>query len=205
MKINFNETFKGLQLSKSKKATQGFYSEHLDRLYALLAISKTELAKPLAAHLIIKNPKPEALERLQKEVQRWYSLRSNTPQKVFYFAVQETKPRTKLEHIHVMIVFQSLNDNILGIKLLAERLGRLSYTGDCKAQLRAKDSRKEIITEFGEIKLMGSLYYHNLIHEFEDAFLRFSYLCKVFTKDAQQARGLTYSCSRVPRPKQKHS
>jgi len=207
-------TYRGLLLNTSTKGSLGFYSQHLQTIYSLMLTARTRMNRPLVSHLVIDAPALNALNEISRELKRWYKKRYGSGKadtesdikKVSYFACLETRPRNQREHLHVMVIFDSLPNNSTSLAILSERLSKLSKTKDCKIQYRKSEARPlNVDQETGEIRTntngglsrLGSTQYHNLITELLDAFERFSYLAKVQTKDSKQVKGLNYSHSRI--------
>lgn len=206
MNITSESTYKGLGVSKSSKGIAGFYEDHLATIYKLLQQGSQAFTKPRAAHLIIDAPVDGALDALCRELERWAKGEGSTDTRPLYFACLETRPRNKQRHLHLIVIFQSTKDCTYSLKTLRNRLSKLAKNQQVTlARRRGENLPNYVDSETGEIKVnefgkprkMGSVYFHNLAIEFKDAFERFSYLAKVFSKDLQQIRGKTYSHSRI--------
>ena len=207
MKTTAENTYLGFELNKTIKASKGFYVEHLDAIYEILATAKANMTKPIVAHLVIDSPNDKALEQLSRILIRWYEEeQGSNAQAVKYFACLEVRPRNKQRHLHLMVVFNSLKDSRESLYILRRKLTKLSKSATCKIQQRKLEHRAPLTnSETGKIATnadggiirLGSTYYHRLISEFEDAFNRFSYLAKVMTKSTEQKRGLNYGHSRI--------
>ena len=210
MKIQTANSYRGLELNDTTKGFKGYYVQHLQTIYSLLAEAKLKLANPLVSHFVIDNPKDTAINSLNKELNRWKDQRLANSEAVSYFSCLETRPRNKQRHLHVMVIYAKPTEASkflsTSLNLLTERLKKLSLTKSSKLCKRKSNARDLIIDqETGEIATakegliirLGSIYYHNLFTEFNDAFKRFSYLAKVHTKDAEQVKGANFSSSRI--------
>lgn len=206
MNITTESTYKGLSVSKSSKGNAGFYEDHLTTIHKLFQQGTKAFTKPMAAHLIIDAPVDGALDALCRELERWAKGEGSADTRPFYFACLETRPRNKQRHLHLLVVFQSTKDCTYSLKTLRNRLTKLAKNQQVKLAKRRGESLPNYVdpetgeiklSEFGKPRKVGSIYFHNLTIEFKDAFERFSYLAKVFSKDLQQCRGKTYSHSRI--------
>jgi len=210
LKIQTASSYRGLELNDTTKGFKGYYDQHLQTIYSLMAEAKLKLVNPLVSHFVIDNPKDTAINSLNKELNRWKNQRLANSASVSYFSCLETRPRNKQRHLHVMVIYPkpTKDDKFLStsLNLLTERLQKLSLTNSATLYKRKSNARDLIIdketgeiatTKEGSIIRLGSIYYHNIITEFNDAFKRFSYLAKVHTKDAEQVKGANFSNSRI--------
>lgn len=209
--MNFTKDthFRGLKINETEKGVNGYYTPLLEAIFQLQTRASFTYERPLCAHITIDNPVEDALQRIVKELARWYAAEAkevsicNIPP--LYFACLETTPRTKNRHLHILVWFGATGDNSVSLKLLSRRLKKLSRTKKAtlhkrKPELRAPDIDKrtgmERVSHSGRIKRSGSPYYHDLNNEFEDAFKRGSYLAKVFSKTELPQRGVSFGHSR---------
>lgn len=208
LSIVHTSTYKGYTLNPTIKGNKGFYESHLKYILDLLTQSIYTYRKALAAHIIINNPSPKIYSYLGRELNRWYDLESSciTNNHPSYFSCIETRPRNKQKHLHLLVIFEKLEDNYFSLKKLEKRLTKFSKDNACKLikrkasciPLHMDSATGEIKTdENGKVMRRRSAYYHTVSVEFGDAFERFSYLAKVATKDNDQIEGIDYSRSRL--------
>lgn len=199
-------SYKGRKLYEGKKAGNGFYKGILDSLYNLLAYSLLEMKNPKALHFVISDPID--LGNISKYLERWRIRRVEFNQElssVKYFGTVEVRPRNKEKHLHLCIVADSIGYD--DMSNLRERLQRFSSNSKCKLQRRDRNCLPiEIDPNTGEIlidtytndyKRKGNTWCHRLRLEFDDAFQRLSYFCKVQTKAEPN-----YICSRLFKTKE---
>lgn len=187
--IYTEEQYQGLRLYSKAKAKNGFHLQMLKCLLKLMRHAIQVMEIPKCAHLVIDSPIEGVEKELGRVISRWNQSRhkrkgvqNSEPPESLYFAVKEIRPRTKQRHMHVAIIFDGLNYEDLVI--LKDKLISLSETREVRIYRRSRvHMREKIIESTGEIVKLGSIYFHSLKIEFDDAFSRMSYLCKVFTKE----------------------
>ncbi len=192
--ITFSNTFRGLKAYSKEKSAKGLYVNVVEKVFQILKHGLHNYQKPRAAHLVIDSPKLETIKSLPQDLER-FLLQRNKPvdaqskPNFVYLYVVEKRPRSKKEHLHLLVVADGLD--ALDLRLLSERLVKFSSTRKVKIQQRRFDCLPLAICEnTGEIRLnrrgeyarKGSVYFHDLRWEFEDAFERLTYFAKVLTK-----------------------
>lgn len=199
--ITKEPTHNGLKLYSHTKSIDGFYVEMLTQLHNLLTHASITLSRPLVAHIMVDQPTDNIYAQLGRLIQRWSDSRhkfrcstSNPP--TYYLCTEEVRPRAKNRHMHIAVVFDGLAYSDLNY--LVDKLQRYSKTKTVKLYQRSREHRAERVNQHtGEINLLGSRFYHNLLQEFEDAYMRISYICKVFSK-SELKNNKQYSSSRIP-------
>lgn len=200
--------FRGLKVYCQRKNEKGFFVEILEATVKLLDYASKNWDRPQLFHLCISAPKDCTLKRLSSELRRWSRQRDKANRRhvdtpVLYLAAIETRPRKKQRHLHLAVF--TTGNSVFDVYALKQRLRKFSETDtevalyqrrfDCLA-LALDESTGEIkLTKRGDFARQGSMYYHDLRKEYDDAFQRISYLAKVYSKSASPE----WSSSLVPK------
>jgi hypothetical protein len=193
LKIFTNQTYKGLELYSASKSSLGFYEPILKKLLEVFIAATKVQIEPTAIHFIIDSPIRSQLRRISEIVNRWHKSRDNFNRKSseppLYLYVTETHPRTKVQHAHLVVIIDGANFS--DACSLRDRLTDVSQTRKVKLARRKITCLQPIVnSDTGEIytdenhgiRRKGSTLFHRLNNEFEDAFKRFSYIAKRFSK-----------------------
>ena len=194
--ITFNTTYEGLPIYSGSKSLHGLNLSILKSAYGLVTEALQTMRRPVGFHFVINEPTSGA-NNLDQILTRWGEQMGLTS-KPLYMKVQEVRPRNNQRHLHVhviadmpkqaKIIKQEIDFLIVGMR--GKNLGSAIqlYPRDRATLLR------EIDPETGEVKILSSPWFHDLRREFQDYFLRLSYLAKVFTKNHSLRN---WSCSNL--------
>lgn len=205
-KITYDRFFNGREIYDQKKSNKGFYVGILEKLEQLISYSLDTFKVPRAAHFIVEEPDLHKLKNLSEDIKRFCAQRSKAKNKTdvvdfVYLSTLEMRPRNKQEHLHLLIISDGLNYKDLA--LLEERLQKFSKNNKVRHCCRSIACMPyDINVETGEINYnkrgdfarKGNTSYHDLRIEADDAFKRFSYFAKVYSK----SKDFYLSCSRLP-------
>lgn len=190
--LDFNKS----PVYSGRKSTDGFYCSILQSIYSILEWSRKKFNHPKAVHFVVDQPIPAKIKRISEFLARWQQQRStfnekDTQNPLFVYAI-EKKPKKLTQHLHLMIVLEDCN--FADLMDLRDALTYLSLARSVKMYKRRDSDRPLVLDEeTGEIKIdenglpvrRGSRHYHRVKSEFEDCFLRFSYLAKAFSKSVK--------------------
>jgi hypothetical protein len=204
--ITYDKFFNGREIYDDKKSNKGFYVGILEKLEKLIDYSLCTFKIPRAAHFIIEEPDQDKLKNLSEDIKRFCAQRSKDTDKAdlpefVYLSTLETRPKNKQEHLHLLIISDGLNYRDFGG--LEERLRKFSNNRKARHCCRSiaflpydidEETGEFRYTKRGDFARKGNTSYHDLRTEADDAFKRFSYFAKVYSKK----KDFYLSCSRLP-------
>ena len=180
--ITYSDSFKQYSLYNGKKNEKGFYLSILEKIDLIVDDALVNFEVPMVAHFIIEQP---INYRINQSVKRIISneakIRNIDTPKFYYISVIERKRKGALVHQHLIIVLDKGDYDFY--KKISFELRKFSSNSKVKlAKRKYSDRPISIDNDTGEIRMMGSAYFHNLRWETPDAFQRLSYIAKVETK-----------------------
>lgn len=194
--ITFNTTYAGLPIYSGSKSLHGLNIRILTVAHQLVTEAIQRMHRPVGFHFVINEP-TTGTKNLDQILTRWGEQMGLTS-KPLYLKVQEVRPRNKQTHLHVHVIAdmpkqsKTIKQEIdyLIVSMRGKNLGSAIelYPRDPATLLRTTDP------ETGEVKILSSIWFHDLRRELSDYFHRISYLAKVFTKDHSLRN---WSCSNL--------
>lgn len=180
--IILSDSYKQYSLYNGKKSKKGFYLPILEKIDLIVNDALANFITPTVGHCIIDYPIDFRINQsIKRIIKAEAKIRKIELPKFHYVSVKERKRKDAHIHQHLLI-FLDKGDFHFYEKIALE-LRRFSFTAKVKLAKRKHSTRPiKINNDTGEIRTMGSAYFHYLCSETSDAFQRLSYVAKVETK-----------------------